>query len=392
MKPWVVLALIALAPPHSVRAQGLDLRGYALNVAVGAGDGAFSSSGVSDAQRIRLMFVPSHGPWTVDVAYEQALTYSSSRAVGGVASGLGTSPAGIHWLPLQGTIAEGDHLQWEHRLDRLAVTVKASDALEVTVGRQPVSWATTLVLTPADAFAPFDPADPFRQYRPGVDAVRVRGFVGPFTEFDAVVRPTDTGSQTTVTALFRGRTVLGRWELGAWGGTVHDDVTTGGAVTTRVGGVALRGEGVWRRSQGEDILRFAMGIDGAFTLWGRDAYVIGEYQHDGFGAGSAEELLEVATSAAAGRGELQTIGKDVVAAQGTYQLHPLASAGALVLMNLHDGSVLASPSVGYSLGNEVSASGGLFFGFGADASAVGLPRSEFGSVPVAAYVAVTGFF
>jgi hypothetical protein len=53
--------------------------------------------------------------------------------------------------------------------------------------------------------------------------------------------------------------------------------------------------------------------------------LIAEYQHDGFGAASSEDLLGVVASDPFQRGELQVLGRDVLAVQGSYQIHPGAS-------------------------------------------------------------------
>jgi hypothetical protein len=91
---------------------------------------------------------------------------------------------------------------------------------EITAGRQTISWATSLIFTPADPFAPFDPADPFREFRAGVDALRLQGFSGAFTELEFVVRPADTREGTTITALGRITTATGPWEISGWAGVL----------------------------------------------------------------------------------------------------------------------------------------------------------------------------
>ena len=88
--------------------------------------------------------------------------------------GLGAVPAGGEWLDLQWSGVDRDHFRWLHRLDRLNVAWQPNDTVELSVGRQAVSWGTTLFLTPADPFIPFSPADPFRVYRGGIDAARAR--------------------------------------------------------------------------------------------------------------------------------------------------------------------------------------------------------------------------
>ena len=100
---------------------------------------------------------------------------------------MGAIPGGGEWFDLQGTAVEQDHFHWQHRLDRLNVAWQPNETVELSFGRQAVSWGTTLFLTPADPFIPFSPADPFRVYRGGIDAARARIYPSPLSEIDVVV-------------------------------------------------------------------------------------------------------------------------------------------------------------------------------------------------------------
>ncbi len=346
------------------------------------------------------MTAPQIGPFAAEVAYEHLLSYSE-RAVAAPLGALlqGVAPGGGEWLDLQWTLKETSHWLWRHRFDRLSVTYSGR-LFEVTAGRQTISWATTLFLTPADPFAPFDPADPFREYRAGVDALRFKVFPGPLSEVDLVARVTDTGADTTVTLLSRGRTTWRGWELSAWTGLLHDDPALSLGATGAIGRAALRSElslrdrtDNLRARSGGVALRGTVGVDTRFTVSGRDLYVVIEYQHDDFGASRSDELASVVFSEPFARGELQVLGQDVAALQGVYQVHPLLAADLLVLVNLNDVSALLGPGASYSASSEVTLRAGLFLGLGdAEPGApVQLP-SEFGIVPAILYLSGSAFF
>jgi hypothetical protein len=394
--------LLCAAPLGAARAQLPQISGYYLDVWVGSDASPFADASLLGFQRFRLMTAPVYGRWAFDVAYEHALTVRSDLLAGFLGPGGEQGRGAGDWLPLQGTIEETEHVEWRHRVDRLSVSY-LGDAFDVTLGRQPVSWATTLYLTPADPFQPFDPSDPFREYRLGVDAARVRVFTGPMTELEAVARLAETTTDTTITALARARTALGRWELVAWAGVVHDEPSISAAATVTVAGAALRGEAVLRRSKDaagaeQTVLRFTVGADRSFNLAGRNLYLLAEYQRDGFGAASSDELLEVALSPASRRGELQVLGRDEMVALASYEWHPLWTANFLAIWNLDDPSLLLTPSVAFSASEEVTAQGGMFFGVGEDLGepipglGVRAPGSEYGPVPATGYVSVTVFF
>ncbi len=404
----LVPVLLLALPLGAARAQLPQLGAYYLNVGVASGQGLFADASAFDFQRFRLMTAPTYGAVALGAAYEHLFTLRdgvSAVALTGAASPPGSSG---DFLPLQWTIEESEFVVWRHRLDRLLVSY-LGESVDITLGRQTVSWATTLYLTPADPFQPFDPSDPFREYRIGVDAVRLRAFPGPLSELDGVVRlaeaPTSVAlpgvepeSDTTVTALARGRAALGRWELSGWAGVVHDEAAASAAVTVTVGGAAVRGEGVLRRSEGETVLRFTLGVDRNFTIGRRNLYLVAEYQHDEFGYADVDDLLAVAISQPALRGELQVFGRDELVALGSFEVHPLVTTDLLGIVNLIDPSTLIVPSITYSARAEATVRAGLFFGIGAEEGSVLLPTgapapgSEYGPVPVTGYASVTVFF
>lgn len=389
-----LLFLAAWALTAEGRAQDFGITGYGLGVFTNAQDSPLMPGGTGLIGRLRVMPFATLGNVALDVAYEHVLTRTPEG--GGIAI---TTPGGTasstDWLNLGWTVRETDQTTWTHRFDRLALSFE-SGAFEVTVGRQAISWATTLFLTPADPFSPFDPSDPFRVYRGGVDAVRVHTFPGPFSELELVVRGADTPSGTTTTALLRGQTSVGGgvWSVGAWGGALHDEAAGAAFATGSVGATAVRAEASLRAGPwGGTAVRVSAGADRFFRPYGHDLYIVIEIQHDGFAAQNAEDLLEVLGSSAYTRGELQTLGANTLATQLSYQLHPLVSVAALGLVNLDDWSSLASLSLSWSASGSKSVSLGSFLGRGDDtfSPATGL-SSEYGFVPRIVYASVSWFF
>ncbi|MDH3456731.1 MAG: hypothetical protein OER90_07790 [Gemmatimonadota bacterium] len=389
----LVLGLAAVMPAaaQAQRPQWAPvLRGYFLNVPIASAAGPFSDAVAADVQRLRLMARSSYGPLSVDVAYEHVLTLRSEATVG-LFAGLSPTGTGGDWLPLQGSLLQKDHIDWQHRVDRASLAYGVGSA-EATIGRQPISWATTLFLTPADPFVPFDPSDPFREYRRGVDAVRLRGFPGAFSEIDLAFRVANTPIGRTVSAAGRGRAAVGAWEFLGWAGVVHDDPAVSVAATLSIGGAVLRTESVVRRANDETVFRATIGADRSFVVWDRNVYVVLEYQRDGFGAASGDDLIATLLSEPARRGELQVFGRDEVVVQGSLELHPLVNVSALVIWNVNDPSALLGPAASYSAADEVAVRGGVYFGAGRGTTASGLLGSEFGAVPTTAYASVTWFF
>ncbi|NIR46378.1 MAG: hypothetical protein GWN99_18205 [Gemmatimonadetes bacterium] len=384
---------VVLGGARALHAQLPEIRGYYLNVPTWSDSTAFATGGFGDLNRLRLMTGIRHADFALDVAYEQLLGLTQRAGGNPVAVFGGVVPGGGEWLPLEWTIESSDHVSWRHRFDRVSLSWTPGRTARAVAGRQAISWATTLYLTPADPFVPFDPSDPFREYRAGVDAIRLQLFPGPLSDIDLVVRVAEYSIGRTVTALARGRTVWRSWELSGWLGVLHDEAALAVGATGALGGVAVRGEAELRESGDDLVFRGTVGLDGRAQAFDRDLYYVFEYQRDGFGAAGPEELTRVVASDAFARGELQVLGRDELMAQGSYQLHPLWTLTLLALTNLDDPSLLLTPGVSHSLTDELTASGGLFLGFGADTPTRDVPLpSEYGLVPAFVYLSVTVFF
>lgn len=376
--------------PQSAAAQSDLLNGYIQTVPLYNGETDLQEHNVSSFNRFRLSTEPVLGTFSANVAYEHAVTFRWRELIGG---SVGVVPGGGEWLKLQWTPTDSDHLLWQHRFDRLEVGWRPTRAVDLSVGRQAVSWGTTLFLTPADPFSPFSPADPFREFRAGVDAARVRLSPSALSEVDVVVRPTKTAAGEETTALARGLVTVRNWEVSGWGGSLYGDAAGAVAAAGSIGAWAVRGESVIRALDGETRFRGTFGVDRLFQVKGKDTYVLAEYQRDQLGAATPDDYLDVIGSDPFARGEFQVIGRDETVLQASVQIHPLWSVAALWLWNLNDRSTLVSPSVGYSLSNEASISGGVLVGLGDDRVTTERPLpSEYGLAGVTAYLSASWFF
>ena len=367
------------------------LGGYVQTVpAVSAGAGP-ADSNLSQFSRFRLSAEPAFGPLRIEAAYEHLVTLR--RRDSPLGFGAAILPGGGEWLDLQWTAAEDDHAVWRHRFDRLSVGWAPAGRFEITAGRQAVSWGTTLLLSPADPFTPFNPADPFREFLAGVDAARVRVHPGPFSEIDVVLRQSESPLGVESTVLARGLATVRRWEISGWGGALHGDPAVAFGAAGALAGWAVRGEAMLRRRGEAAVFRGALGVDRQFQVGGRDLLIAAEYQRDGLGAAGPAEYAAVLRSDTFRRGEHQVLGRDETVVQASYQAHPLWSFAGLWLWNLRDRSALLSPSFAYSAGDDASISAGVFVGVGdADAAPARPLPSEYGLAGVTGYAALSWFF
>ncbi len=389
----VLLGLVlVLQPAGNAAAQRLDVSGYALTLGARAGASDLGPAGTTLLGRVRVMPIASSGGVTVDVAYEHVLSRTPEGGGLSLTPG-GSQAAGGDWLGADWSLRSTSRTEWRHGFDRLSRGWEAGNR-SVVAGRQAISWATTLFLPPADPFVPFDPSDPFREYRAGVDAIRLRYFPGPFSEVEGVLRAAETPDGTLYTALARGQTSLDAWALGGWAGALHGEAAGALFATGAVGATAVRAEASLRRDpEGGTAVRGALGLDRRLSAAGRDLYLVAEIQLDGFGANDPEELLKVARSGPFLRGEMQTLGAWSGAAQVSYQVHPLLSVDAMVLGSLTDGSALLAPGLSWSASAAAAVRLGAYVGMGP--SGVDAPRglaSEYGAIPALGYAALSWFF
>ena len=381
----LVVALAAL--PGTATAQTPPLSGYVQTVPLGGtGGGA-----LSDFNRFRISSEPEVGPFRFGAAYEHVLTFQRLAALPGFS--LGAVPGGSEWLDLQWTLTERDHVVWRHRFDRLHVGFAPTENLEITAGRQAVSWGTALFLTPSDPFTPFNPVDPFRQFRAGVDAARVRFYPSALSEVDVVFRQTRSPAGEESTALARGLTTVRNWELSGWGGTLYGDPAGAFGTAGSLGSWAVRGEAVLRRLEDLLVFRGTIGLDRQLQVRGRDLTLLVEYQRDGLGAARPDEYRDLLESDTFLRGEHQVLGRDEAVVQASYQLHPLWNVSGLWLWNLNDRSAILGPSVAYSAGDNAAIAAGVFVGFGDDAATDDSPLpSEYGLAGLTGFISFSWFF
>ena len=380
-----VVALAALSGTAS--AQTLPVSGYVQTVPLGGTAGGT----LSNFNRFRIASEPDLGPFRFGAAYEHVLTFQRSAGLPGFS--LGAVPGGSEWLDLQWTLTERDHVVWRHRFDRLHVGFAPTENLEITAGRQAVSWGTALFLTPSDPFTPFNPVDPFREFRAGVDAARVRYYPGALSEVDIVFRQTRSPSGEESTALVRGLTTVRNWELSGWGGTLYGDAAAAFGTAGSIGSWAVRGETVLRRLEEMLVFRGTIGLDRQLQVGGRDLTLLFEYQHDGLGAAAPDEYLDLLESDTFLRGEHQVLGREEAVFQASYQVHPLWNVSGLLLWNLLDRSAIVGPSLAYSASDDTAIAAGAFIGIGDDTlTEDGQLPSEYGLVGVTGFISFNWYF
>jgi hypothetical protein len=299
-------------------------------------------------------------------------------------------------LHLERVFVDERDLRVAAELDRLSVTWERP-AFRLVVGRQAITWGVNYFWPVLDLFGPFPPERTDREYKPGVDAVRLTVPLGSLSELDLVAAGQGTSLERDGSVGVLPRVHLGAADVGAMVGWFHRDVVAGAFVAADVWGTGVRGEVAFTdsgdprdgRLDRERFWRAGLGLDRQLT-----ATVAGsvEAAWNGFGASDVDRYQETSEADRVRRGEVASLGQWYVGASVSWQAHPLVVATASALANLGDGSVLLLPRVEWSLSDDLVLVLGGVVGLGPGRRADGEPRSEYGAAVDSVYAAIKAYF
>lgn len=414
---WVsisCLALVATLIEISPNAWGFDLSGDVklFHTMSGAPRGVEALGGSSSGALTSRLKLKKRGErWRFE-------SHGLLSALG--AGSLSTSPlslspqvAGLpEALPLTYTLLDDGGAQAVGRIDRLTLSYEWQ-SWRGRIGRQALSFGQGQVFTPLDRVSPFSPAAIDREYKPGIDAVRLDRFWGVAGEATLVIAqrgPLDSTNpeDDTVVALSIKDSLWG-WDVGLLGLWVGGDLVGGVSLAGAVRSVSIYGDLSYTRraTQGALALNDAQrGAEDHFiraTLggrWGWRAAGGGQLQLEaawlGDGAKDATEYLTSATDLRVTRGERWLLGRAYASLVGTQAIHPLVNLSLSIISNLIDPSAMVGSSLVWSVSDEVSVVAGGYAGVGegAQLSTVGGLQlaSELGALSWVSFVMMSAYY
>lgn len=246
-------------------------------------------------------------------------------------------------------------LEWheEKRADASVLTAANFDRLVLAgnqgpldwaVGRQPVNFATTLLFSPHDVFAPFGPTDFFRAYKPGVDALKLAWHLSNNKDVSLVAAPgfavagfPDVGDWQARASALVGRAdwyadvgsfaVLGGRAPGRW--------FAGLAAQVDLLGTMFRTEQMLQQSDSDVGFSGYLGSLGAQRSLSPDVSVVAEAfvrMRDGGLAGPIDPLAVLLADPLADLRDVWGSAADAqCAASVAWQVHPLVSLQGLLM-------------------------------------------------------------
>jgi hypothetical protein len=266
-----------------------------------------------------LLRLIAGGRPTEQLSYEvhgiQSYTYSSAGDGTTESPIFETSGADRRYRALDATWDwhDGDNNLASLWLDRFN-TKSALSWADITVGRQAITFGKAYFWNPLDIFLPFDPRQFDRDYKAGVDALRVDIPLGSFTGINLITvagRELDSSREFiddgTLDASWYGSAVLGRmfttlkgWDLAIQGGKIYGGYQLGTGLVGEIGPIEARAEVAYFWAQDSESLPAPLKgdlVEDAFTAtvgFGHrfDNTLTVEIEYFFNGAGESDDLNE----------------------------------------------------------------------------------------------------
>jgi hypothetical protein len=349
----------------------------------------------------RLNLAIRSGPFTF-LAHHAVTT-----SVGGASSGLGGFSTGVglaapELIDLTWSFAdEGATAAVQGRTDRLYLRA-ALPAVDITLGRQPVSFGSGLFFSPIDLVNPFFPTTIDTEYKPGVDALRTDVYISTSRITLVAAYAGEEGELKDLTDLnlaASSQITVATTDFSLFYGSIHRDQVFGAGIISSIGPVGVHTDATYTLPDGDDEEPFARVVLGADGRPAEKVGISGEVYLQTLGVTDPDDYLQQLSGERYARGELWTAGRYYAAISLGYQVVPLISLSGAVIANLSDPSAFIAPGISWSISGNADAVAGAYFGVGErpvlDEDGL-LPvldiNSEFGLYPSTAFFQLRSYF
>lgn len=358
------------------------------------------SEGLSETQ-IRLMI---KGRPNENLTYDIHLVQSLSKdtSLEGAATALGPVPGSTKyrafewsrdWLDEGGLSARID-------IDRLQFKFRFP-AIDITVGRQALTFGKTYFWNPMDLYFPFGSVQFDRDYKPGVDGVRVDIPTGDFSGLTLIGI---LGAGPATNRAFQS-SVLGRayfnisgWDAAIQAGKVEGGFHLSSALVGEVGSIETRASASYFNPQDSGLPREAIDtpehcavVLGVGKSFASRLSIQAEGLYNSAGSPPLDHALALAAA-----GQVLQAGRWMFGSSASYELSPLWRTSLAWIRSFSDGSHVIQPSIYYSLSSEVDILLGALMAVGRrpfNTSAYQIEaQSEFGLNPHLFYFETKAYF
>ena len=340
-----------------------------------------------------------------ELAYEQRARIITKNAGAGGASGLlpDLAQAPYRLTQLDWQIArDGDTFSYRHEIDRAFVSYQPAWG-EVVVGRQAIGLGRGVMFGAVDVFAPFSPAEIDRDWRRGVDAVRLQYRTSATSSVELIGAFGRSWDDSAL--LLRARGYVGRVDGELVVGKRARDLMVGAVLSAAVGDAEAHLEfALFDTPEAQAngglfgidhlVAKIVAGTSYTFDV-GNGLTVYGEYHYSGFGVPDLDNAQRQFTSPdfleRLARGDLQILGRHAFGCQASYPFNDTVAGSLLVLVSPTDGSGVVSPSVRWDLTQSASLTLAAYVPWGS-APRRGRITSEYGSAAASVYLQLGVYF
>jgi hypothetical protein len=343
-----------------------------------------------------------------ELAYEQRgrlTTEDAGLAAGGGGLLRGEARAPFRIEQLDWEIAEDEDegtYSWRHEIDRALLALHPPWG-EVVAGRQAIGLGRGVLFGALDVFAPFSPAEVDREWRRGVDALRVEHRLSGTFSGEIISAWGESWEESALLGRLRG--YVGSLDVEMVAGKRGEDGMYALALSSTLGQAEVHAElAVFDLDEdwveeglfGDDRLvgKAVAGASYTFAV-GEGLTLLGEYHYSGFGVEDIEDALpflaDPGVAARFARGDSQIIGRHAVGLQASYPLDESWGLAALVQVSPEDGSGTFSPSVNWSPTDGVGAVLGGVLPWG-QPPRDGHLESQYGASPASIFLQVSIYY
>lgn len=283
-------------------------------------------------------------------------------------------------------------------LDRLNLRLDLGGA-DLIIGRQAVAFGSARFISPNDIFEPYLVSTLDTEYRVGVDALRLTGALGDFSEYDLGLVIGRDGQHEASALYGRLKTSLGSNDIEGVAILRDDFSQVGLGIERPLGDLGFWAEAAYTDvRRGSDYIRVSTGLDKAF---GDTVLGMVEYHFSSAGSSDPADFTGLLGKTPFRTGGVTLLGEHYLIPSLSWTATPLLVLDASGFFNLGDGSGFIKAGGVYSLSDNLYTDFGIYAGFGEETRLTWTPPSpvpaldigsEFGAFPPTVYASLRYYF
>lgn len=252
------------------------------------------------------------------------------------------------FFDLSKTISSGAGYALHTMIDRVYVDYTNGN-FQARIGRQRINWGINLVWNPNDVFNTFNYFDFDYEERPGTDAVRLQYYTGAASSTEIVYQPGDSLQSSSFAAMYR----INKWQYDyqLMGGYIKDDLVVGFGWSGNISNAGFRGEVTYFKNQQADTATSGQWVASVSLdyMFSNSFYLHAGILYNSNGTTGKATQQNILLQNEELSVKKLTPARSSLFTQASYPITPLLNADLSWITNPHDRSFYVSPTLSYSL-------------------------------------------